>query len=108
MASDGLSSSKRRKGTSGEPLPGGGEAVEERADADFDRRVEAGVEAMVEEILQEILRRQASAKPTSSAPGGSSACGAIEKLASETAEKTGSSSGLVAPQLVCWTCYQEQ
>ncbi len=89
MASDGLSGSKRRKGTSREPLPSDGEAVEERADADFDRRVEAGVEVMVEEIL----RRQASAKPTSSAPGGSSASGAIEKLASETAEKTGSSSG---------------
>ncbi len=89
MASDGLSGSKRSKGTSGEPLLGGGEAVEERADADFDRRVEARVEAMVEEIL----RWQASARPTSSAPGGSSASGAIEKLASETAEKTGSSSG---------------
>ncbi len=89
MASDGLSGSKRRKGTSGEPLPGGGEVVEERADADFDRRVEARVEAMVEEIL----RRQASARPTSSAHGGSSASGAIEKLASETAQKTGCSSG---------------
>ncbi len=93
MASDGLSGSKRRKGTSGEPLPGGGEAVEERADADFDRRVEARVEARVEVMVEEILCRQASARPTSSAPGGSSTSGAIEKLASETAQKTGCSSG---------------
>ncbi len=44
-------------------------------------------------MVEEILRWQVSARPTSTAPGGSSASGATEKLASETAEKTGSGCG---------------
>ncbi len=43
--------------------------------------------------MEEILQRQASARLTPSAPGGSSASGASEDLVGDAIHKSGSSSG---------------
>ncbi len=84
--SDGSGSSKRRKGSSGEPLPSvsegpQGDATPEASTTDFDRRVKA--------LVEEILRSQEGAGP-------STASGSRGVVAEGAGKKPGSCSGTVA------------
>ncbi len=98
---DGSSSSKRRKGSSGEPLPSVvesplGDATPETSTSDFDRRVKA--------LVEEILRSQEGAGP-------STASGSHGVVAEGAGKKPGSCSGTVAGRfnscrsaVVGWGC----